>query len=233
MARPPQHENGAYGVPGVTREGDESAGPPNVYHPWAEPMPLYEEYADPAAAHGWQNTYDQTRELPAVPADVQAVVRGAGPGRRGTRRKPPARRSRRALVAVGAVGVSAAALIAGFSFSGSSPDGARDLKGGGARSVPDEPNGSTGAASSADPALPSDAPPATPTAGTAPVGADASRGSTAGATQAAAPSPTPSTGLPSTPSTSAPVSTAPAVTVSGPGNSDSKGRGHGSTKGPK
>jgi hypothetical protein len=239
MARPPQHADGAYGVPDVTRESGGFPGPPNVYHPWAESTPAYEEYADPAAAHGWENAYDQTRELPSVAADVPAVVRGSGPGRRGARRKPAARRSRRALVAVGAVGVSAAALIAGFSLSGSSRDGSPDPKGGGTRSVPDEPTGSTGAASpAADPPVRSDAPVAAATDGTgasagASAGAGASRGPAAGATQAGAPSPTPSAELSSAPSASASAPTAPAVTASGPGGSDRKGRGRGGTKAPK
>ncbi|MEU8030839.1 hypothetical protein AB0C13_19730, partial [Streptomyces sp. NPDC049099] len=40
--------------------------PPSVYLRQA-PAPAYEEYADPAAAHGWQSAYDQTRELPSLP----------------------------------------------------------------------------------------------------------------------------------------------------------------------
>ncbi|MGW2618087.1 hypothetical protein ACWCZB_25235, partial [Streptomyces sp. NPDC001500] len=40
---------------------------PNVYHPYAvtDPAP-YERYADPAAAHGWENAYDETQRLPPV-----------------------------------------------------------------------------------------------------------------------------------------------------------------------
>ncbi|MFH9088981.1 hypothetical protein [Streptomyces sp. NPDC017673] len=49
--------NGAGGAPGTG---------PNVYHPQPAPAPAYEQYADPAAAHGWQNAYDATRELPAL-----------------------------------------------------------------------------------------------------------------------------------------------------------------------
>ncbi|POX59911.1 hypothetical protein C3492_30380 [Streptomyces sp. Ru62] len=37
-----------------------------MYHPQPAPAPAYEQYADPAAAHGWQNAYDATRELPAL-----------------------------------------------------------------------------------------------------------------------------------------------------------------------
>ncbi|MCZ0210749.1 hypothetical protein OZK63_35755, partial [Streptomyces sp. UMAF16] len=46
--------------------GDTPGVRPNVYHPLPAPAPAYEQYADPAAAHGWQNDYDATRELPPV-----------------------------------------------------------------------------------------------------------------------------------------------------------------------
>ncbi|NEA50113.1 hypothetical protein G3I35_28565, partial [Streptomyces sp. SID10815] len=64
-------------LPAVPRTGDAPQGPPNVYHPQAPAAPAYEGYADPAAAHGWQNAYDRTRELPALTADVLAG-RGTG-----------------------------------------------------------------------------------------------------------------------------------------------------------
>lgn len=44
----------------------EHQAPPNVYLPPAAPSPVYDAYADPATAHGWQNAYDETRELPPV-----------------------------------------------------------------------------------------------------------------------------------------------------------------------
>lgn len=46
--------------------GDEPQGPPNVYLPLPGQAPDYQEYADPAAAHGWENGYDATAELPRV-----------------------------------------------------------------------------------------------------------------------------------------------------------------------
>ncbi|MFC9285862.1 hypothetical protein ACFT0E_04100, partial [Streptomyces sp. NPDC057052] len=53
----------------MSRPG-ESANPPvqpNVYLPYAETdPPPYEAYRDPAAAHGWENAYDETSELPRV-----------------------------------------------------------------------------------------------------------------------------------------------------------------------
>ncbi|NGO43616.1 hypothetical protein [Streptomyces ureilyticus] len=42
------------------RENVEGQGAPPVYHPYGEAAPPYDEYADPAVAHGWQNTYDDT-----------------------------------------------------------------------------------------------------------------------------------------------------------------------------
>ncbi|MGA5201683.1 hypothetical protein [Streptomyces variegatus] len=41
---------------GVTARG--SQDPPNVYLPQAAAPPAYDAYADPAAAHGWQDVYD-------------------------------------------------------------------------------------------------------------------------------------------------------------------------------
>ncbi|MFF9621751.1 hypothetical protein [Streptomyces griseosporeus] len=78
MSSPPQFENGAYGAHvadgatgaydpyGVYPATEGPLGPPNVYHPQAEPPPPYEQYVDPAAAHGWQNAYDETQQLPPV-----------------------------------------------------------------------------------------------------------------------------------------------------------------------
>ena len=43
---------------GVT--GPEPQGAPNVYLPQAAAPPVYDAYADPAAAHGWQDVYDTT-----------------------------------------------------------------------------------------------------------------------------------------------------------------------------
>ncbi|MFJ4560173.1 hypothetical protein ACIP4Q_29445 [Streptomyces massasporeus] len=40
--------------------GPESQGAPNVYLPQAAAPPAYDGYADPAAAHGWQDAYDTT-----------------------------------------------------------------------------------------------------------------------------------------------------------------------------
>ncbi|MER7219975.1 hypothetical protein, partial [Streptomyces eurythermus] len=117
---------------------------PNVYHPLPAPAPAYEEYADPAAAHGWQNDYDATRELPPVtgapdgPAEpAPPELSGAGAGRAGARRagRGRARRRaagrRRAVVAGGALAAVAGtvAVIAVLSGTGS-PDGSRPADGG-------------------------------------------------------------------------------------------------------
>lgn len=89
MARPSEYENGTYdagadasstgGVQGARAAVDGPQVLPNVYHPGPEPSPAYDAYTDPAAAHGWQNAYDETTELPPVPADAD----GAGDAYRG------------------------------------------------------------------------------------------------------------------------------------------------------
>ncbi|MDQ1026482.1 hypothetical protein QF035_004064 [Streptomyces umbrinus] len=234
MSRPPENENGvsganaannAAGAPaahGAQREGDEPVVPPIVYHPQVEETPAYDEYADPATAHGWQNAYDETRELPPVAAGAEDRRRVGG-GRR-SRRKPGALPSRRVAVAAGAVGaVSLAAVMAGFSFGPSD---------GGARGNEDRTSPTAG-----DPASPTDA----KSSG----GASAARSSDGGEpfrtgdpSSSASPAPTgdetekPAAKSPTTPLAS---STPTAITSPrGPGNSDGKpGRGQGGTKGPK
>ncbi|WP_458245425.1 hypothetical protein [Streptomyces sp. MAI_2237] len=123
MSRPAEYENGAQGT-SVTRHPLDGGAqdPPSVYHPQQQPAPSYEEYADPAAAHGWQNAYDETARLPAVVPDADRPRPRTAPGHR-ARRRPSRWGSPRAAVA-GAVGaVSVAAVIAGFSFSGASAGG--------------------------------------------------------------------------------------------------------------
>ncbi|MFC5659605.1 hypothetical protein ACFP3J_29550, partial [Streptomyces nogalater] len=60
--------HGAGGAPGVR---------PSVYHPLPAPAPAYEEYADPAAAHGWRNDYDATRELPPAAGEPDRPAEAA------------------------------------------------------------------------------------------------------------------------------------------------------------
>lgn len=228
MSRPPEPENGT------------PQGQPNVYHPRSAAPPPYEAYTDPAAAHGWQNAYDETAELPRL--DDAGTVEGAGGrggyratpvGRADRRRRARARASRRLVLAAGALGaVSVAALIAGLSLSGSSPEGGSRGEQGGddtspAAGAPADPTGAT----AGDPATPSssdiagtpraqlpDAPPS-PSASDA-VGEDDST---------RAPSSAPATT--STPPAS-PTATVGAEAPGG-GRGGNPGRGVGNTKGPK
>ncbi|MEU9387504.1 hypothetical protein AB0D38_44175, partial [Streptomyces sp. NPDC048279] len=118
----------------MPRPADEETGPSHLYRPEGEPAPAYEEFRDPASAHGWLNAYDETSELPRI---APAAPEGPGPGRADRRRAArdtPGRRSKRVAVAVGALGAaSVAALIAGLAVlpssspaPSSSSDGARD-----------------------------------------------------------------------------------------------------------
>ncbi|WLW52571.1 hypothetical protein [Streptomyces sp. YU58] len=231
--------------PGGDGYGTEPQEAPNVYLPRGGSTPAYEAYTDPAAAHGWQSTYGETAELPAV-ADAPGVLpptmeappeRPVAVGRRSHRKRGGggvgARRSRRIAVAAGAAGaVSAVALIAWFSFSGTSAD----APSGNGRPAPTPAAGDTAAATdpgtpadtgSADrpsdgsgAAAPSDAAP-TPASPTAPTTDPAA----AGDAKPSSPAPTPT-------ATSAAPTQAPAT--SAPGNSDAKpGRGQGASKGPK
>ncbi|GAA2509850.1 hypothetical protein GCM10010276_65040 [Streptomyces longisporus] len=229
MSRPPEYE---YGAP---------QGPPNVYHPQPEPAPSYEEYADPAVAHGWLNAYDSTREMPVPPAvDETYVPRPSrrkpkrASGRRGNGRRASAGRwglvaqfpapLKGALVAGGVVG----ALMVGFSLAGSP-------------TAP--PSGVQGKEESAAPAVGGSA---SPTASEVPAGSSTGRPSGGGAesSQAAYPGPSaptrtaservthePSAGTSTAGATAVPT---PTVTASGPGRSGSNpGHGQGGSKGPK
>ncbi|MFJ4535864.1 hypothetical protein ACIP39_07805 [Streptomyces tibetensis] len=247
MSKPFDYADGA--------TGGEPQGPPNVYLPQGGTPPVYDAYADPAAAHGWQDdarggpvapsdtggplppgrsdAVGETRELRVVPMPASGGRSGAG---RRARRKPPARRSRRVAVAAGAVGaVSAAVLIAGVSFSGGSSGGTRGGEGG--RTDPAAGESSTASPADTGPAASPDAPLA------------GRPGNSDEASGAASPSPSPTVSrTPSasatddarppagTSTTTAPADTGPSPTAapSAPGRSDGKpGHGPGGTKGPK
>jgi hypothetical protein len=213
MSSPIHDENGASG---------ESEAPPNVYLPHVDAaVPSYDGYVDPAAAHGWQNAYDETRELPPVRDDgVGGAGAGAGVGRAELRRQG-ARRSRRVVVAGGALGVVAvAALVVGFAVSGTSSDGSPGRG--------DRTSATTGS-----------------TAGTSRAGESATGspgGSVTGAPAAGSPvSARPSASAAATPTTAGSTTTAPAATSAAPsvtattatparGNA---GHGRGATKHPK
>jgi hypothetical protein len=234
MSRPPEQENGPHGAgdasgpPGVYGTHDAAADgphemPPNVYHPRQAETPAYDEYADPAVAHGWQNAYDETAELPRL---VSAT------GRRAHRRKGRSRDSRRVGVLAGAVGaVSVAAVMGGwFALSGSSSEG--DPQGGNSRTAP----------TAADPANPTDSTEGAPVA-SASSGATESTRTQSPDTQSpdalASPSATrdPGTDSPSPTLTTTSAATSPpaatATTTTPGGRDDKPGRGLGNTKGPK
>ncbi|MFE0520256.1 hypothetical protein [Streptomyces sp. NPDC058954] len=220
MSRPAEYENGAQGSNIACQPVSGGAqDQPSVYHPQEPPAPSYEEYADPAAAHGWQNAYDETAELPAVMPDADRPRRRAAPGHR-ARRRPSRWRSPRIAVA-GAVGaVSVAAVIAGFSFSGASAGGAGGKEahtGPSATDLP-APTGQEESAASGDaPESPGGAPASTAPAQGATTPGDGT--SPPSPTTAAATSPEPSV----TATTSEP---APVETTFAPGNSGNN-PGHG------
>ncbi|MGW9033179.1 hypothetical protein ACWGQ5_56695, partial [Streptomyces sp. NPDC055722] len=204
------------------RGSGEPQGPPNVYHPYPEATPEYEQYTDPAAAHGWQDAFDETQELP-VSSDSPALPVPAPRG--GSRRRArPAWRSRLprgALVAAGALGAVgvAVALVGGFGSgsSGAPGDGGQSARPKTAPSAsttdgaasPVEPSGS------ADPAARTEASPTSP-------GASPSVSATEGG--GATP--------PSAASSASPPSVSPSASASttAPGN---PGHGHGATKRPR
>ncbi|MCL6738861.1 hypothetical protein M8J73_41120, partial [Streptomyces neyagawaensis] len=65
----------------VDRDGEAAQEPPNVYHPLGDPstVPAYDGLPDPAAAHGWQNAYDDTVQLDElVLDDLRGTPDGTG-----------------------------------------------------------------------------------------------------------------------------------------------------------
>jgi hypothetical protein len=209
--------------------GGEDRNQPNVYHPYAVAEPDYDGYADPAAAHGWQNAYDETRELPVTiggMSDPGAVGRTRASRRRARTpsRSPLPRRAALAVGALGAVGV-VVALAGGF---GSGSSGAPADAGQSARPE---------AAPSASPTEATASSTATePSRTAASVAAVTKASATPGASRGAAPVPAAS----ETPTSAAPTarasSASPTVTASAttPGNFGGRpGRGRGATKAPK
>ncbi|WP_037886813.1 hypothetical protein [Streptomyces viridochromogenes] len=314
MSRPPEQENGTYGadrangvrgvndVHGANRPTGGAGLPPNVYHPQPTAPPAYEGYADPASAHGWQNAYDETVQMPPVadagPGAADGVAdtvaygggggasaadgygygdgagsadgggagsaggydysysysygtdddygfgeergRRAGGAGRGSRRKPTAWRRGRVAMVAGAVGaVSVAALIAGFSLSGSSsagdPQGERDRTSSTAEdSATDFPGDGPAASRSPEPSR-TDTPDATgsPSASATPTedGED-DRPTSTPSTTSAAPSVTSAAPSTANATPSAPTTTASATAPGGDGD-DKPGRGQGNAKGPR
>jgi hypothetical protein len=216
-------------------------GVPNVYVPQGAPPPEYDAYADPAAAHGWQDVCatahtgggGDTRELPVVPARARS-----GPGHR-SRRKARPWGKRRVAVAAGVAGTaSVVALIAAFSFSGAPTGGADDgTRGGkGGRTAPTARETESPAARPSGGVRAST--PGAPVGGGPVDGGEDSGGASADPSAPASTTPSadgtdtpePSADSPTaaTPATSAPATTTP------PGRVDGKpGRGPGGTKGPK
>ncbi|MER5429798.1 hypothetical protein [Streptomyces sp. NPDC002588] len=192
---------------------------PAAYQPYAEVDPSsYERYSDPAAAHGWQNAYDETQRLPAVAPAEEGAPAGRADRRRAARRAGAGRPSRRVLAAAGAAGVvSAAALVASVAFTSGSPTGEQRGKHGDTRTAP----GTTvsGPAS------------ASPSA----TGSASVRSATSTGVDAAPSSPATTSTAPSAASPSAPAGIpAPTTTTSAPSSDRGKGKpGWGRTKGPR
>lgn len=235
--------------PGQAAQPDAGQAPsasPNVYLPQADPAPAYDEYADPAAAHGWTSAYDETRELPAQagPSEPTGAAEPTGltmantptepVGRprtgegRATRRRAERRTgSRRRVVAV-ALGVAGAvaviAAVAGGSGSpasdGPGPDsGTHAVVGDSATASPRTDAGSS-AASTAAPASSSASP-----------SRSSASSSTGAAQEKASAGPTATTSARAgAPTSTATTADPPTSTSASP---DGRGHGHGATKRPR
>ncbi|MEV6760550.1 hypothetical protein AB0N16_07855 [Streptomyces sp. NPDC051105] len=213
----------------MPRPAEEEDGPSHVYRPQGAPAPAYEEFRDPASAHGWLNAYDETRELPRI-APVAPVPPGLGRAdRRRAARDTTGRRSKHVAVAVGALGAaSVAALIAGFALSpsSSSSDGTQDGRSRTQRTAGEAPAGEP------DEVSPSSASAAPVTASAAPVEATSSTlaASRVGdSPSAGAPTPTSASTSPaaSRSADGTPAATSTPISPTGSTSSWRPGRGHG------
>ncbi|NGO08752.1 hypothetical protein G5C60_14350 [Streptomyces sp. HC44] len=231
----------------ANRENGEPQSAPMVYHPYGDTTPAaYDEYADPAVAHGWQNAYDDTVRIDVTDAadapdapDAADAPDESGPSDRPDRREQLARRRRARLIRRGVVagcvaGVVLLAVVVAGLF-GSESSGVDDRQSPKARQSPSAAAGPGAAGSSADPSGTSTERPE----GVSPVASDG-----------ASVSPSPGDSRPgkddggeagdesdrSGDSTTEPPTTAAPTTTSEPdrGNSDENpGRGQRPTKDPK
>ncbi|WP_432117117.1 hypothetical protein [Streptomyces sp. bgisy032] len=239
------------GAPGDPHASPYSGAPGHPHAPLPSGAPGYPHPGgpdDPGAASGGTGAdgIGETRELPVVAgvpvvSGVPGAVAAPAPSRsgagRGARRKPRPWHSRRVAVAAGAVGaLSAAVLIAGFSFSDSSSGGTRGGEDGRTGSSSKEspavtPTGTGTAAASDAPLVAGPEDSGEPSGGaSASPSAEGSRSPSPSASDDAAPPPS------GEPTTSAPAAPAPTTTTTAapPGRADGKpGHGPGGTKGPK
>ncbi|MEV7990476.1 hypothetical protein AB0O67_00755 [Streptomyces sp. NPDC086077] len=204
---------------------DGAQGLPKVYRPSAETAPEYDRFADPAAAHGWENAYDATRELPVIPSGhgPTAPAQGHGSRRRARSGRGP-RVPRQAVVAVGVLGSVglAVAFAVGLTSGSSGAQGgveepARPKT---ARSVTPTEGGAPSSSATAEPS------------GTGDPAAGIKESASADVPRSDAPA---HSGTP-TPSSASSTDRDPSATATtaGPGNSDGKpSRGRGATKDPK
>jgi cytoskeletal protein RodZ len=212
----------------ASRENVEGQGAPPVYHPYGDTAPPYDEYADPAVAHGWQNTYDDTVRIePAedagnadLPDDVPDDV---GRHERLMRRRR-FRMKRRVAVAAGVAGVGIFAVAISGLFGSESSE----------KEDQEAPKAQQSSSATDEPGL------------TAPLVDDpsgasrkASDGSSPEASDKASVSPSPSdsrsdeSGDSGEPATDTPSTTAAAPTSEPEKGNGNPGRGQGATKRPK
>jgi len=241
MSMHPQNGNGADGEP---------QGAPNVYHPYPDgrTAPVYEAYADPAAAHGWQGEYDEasyvqgagdvdTEQLSVYVDEGDAGPRDESHGHGGSHRRARGRAGgpdRRRTIRLAAIAAGAAclvllvAVIAGLFDSGSSGgptpssqgEEKADKKGG-------EPSAGESASATRQPGSGGDA--------TASPSGTATTSKEPGDAESRSADPTDSTPTTKAPVTETPTTTA-APTADEPGNGNgggNPGHGQGSTKGPR
>ncbi|WP_461066098.1 hypothetical protein [Streptomyces pseudoechinosporeus] len=210
------------------RENVEGQGAPPVYHPYGDTAPPYDEYADPAVAHGWQNAYDATVRIePAKDAGDADLPDDVGRHERLMRRRR-VRMKRRGAVAAGVAGVGIFAVAISGLFGSESSE----------KEDPEAPKAQQSSSATDEPG--STAPLADDPSGASPKASDGSSSEVLDkASEKASVSPSPSdsrsdeSGDSGEPTTGTPSTTAAAPTSEPAKGNDNPGRGQGASKRPK
>ncbi|MFG2023795.1 hypothetical protein [Streptomyces sp. NPDC048825] len=209
------------------RENVEGQDAPPVYHPRGDTGPPYNEYADPAVAHGWQNAYDETIRIEPA-EDVEDAGDASLPDDVGRHerlmRRRRVRMKRRVAVAAGVAGVGIFAVVISGLFGSESSE----------KEDQDGPKAKQSSSVSGEPG--STAPLVDDPSGASPKASD---GASSGASDKASVSPSPSdsrsagSGDSGEPDTGTPSTTAAAPTSEPDRGNGNAGRGQGATKRPK
>lgn len=211
----------------MSQQNGEPEAPPRVYLPQNddEAPPAYEAYADPAAAHGWEDVH--------VGGDADTAPLSVVPGGTSARHDRLLRRRRTRLLRRAAVaGGAACAVLVVVTVSGLFDSGSSTAPGDRVREATSPAEPATGTTASTDGSVPSAGASSSPDPSPDPSDTSASApGASPGASGSASEAPTAGT---SSTATATVTGTATATAGAGQGNGNGNpGQGQGASKRPK